>query len=265
LNANTVRDYISYSAISTYRSCPLKYKFRYIDGLPSETIPASLVFGTAIHAAIEEYFMAKLSGDSPVTREKMLEVYHASWATNDQSSLQLGKSETVESLEALASRMIDTFLASSLTKLEGRILGVEETLRGPLLEGVPDLLGVVDLLIESENTLSVIDFKTSRSTWTLDQAIDSSEQLLLYCDLVGRLMPEKNLRLRFAVLTKTKVPEVQQIDLPFSQERLDRTKKSIGVIWKAIESGNFYPNPSVMQCTGCGYRKECAAWPQPPT
>jgi hypothetical protein len=29
----TGRDYISWSAISTFRTCPLKYKFRYIDGL----------------------------------------------------------------------------------------------------------------------------------------------------------------------------------------------------------------------------------------
>ncbi len=32
----TGRDYISWSAISTFRTCPLKYRFRYIDGLPEE-------------------------------------------------------------------------------------------------------------------------------------------------------------------------------------------------------------------------------------
>ena len=28
------RDYLSYSAVRTFQGCPLKYRFRYIDGLP---------------------------------------------------------------------------------------------------------------------------------------------------------------------------------------------------------------------------------------
>jgi len=39
----TGRDYVSWSAISTFQTCPLKYKFRYVDGLPEESasIPTS--------------------------------------------------------------------------------------------------------------------------------------------------------------------------------------------------------------------------------
>lgn len=263
MNANVTRDYISYSAISTFRSCPLKYKFRYIDGLPSQTVPSSLVFGSAIHCAIEEYFRAKLAGEPPLSRETMLAAYHRSWQTCDMNTVELGKNETLDGLTSLAGRMIDAFLESSLTQLEGHILGVEETLRGMLLDGMPDLLGIVDLLVETDESLTVIDFKTSRSSWSLDHAIDSSEQLLLYCDLVRRMVPGKTLRLKFAVLTKTKEPVIQQIDLPFREEQLNRTKRAVKAIWTAIETGNFYPNPSPMQCTGCSYRNECAAWPNP--
>jgi hypothetical protein len=34
------RDYISYSAISTYQQCPLKFKFRYLDQLPEDAVSA---------------------------------------------------------------------------------------------------------------------------------------------------------------------------------------------------------------------------------
>lgn len=37
----TGRDYVSWSAIATFRTCPLKYKFRYIDGLPEESVSAA--------------------------------------------------------------------------------------------------------------------------------------------------------------------------------------------------------------------------------
>ena len=39
----TGRDYVSWSAISTFRTCPLKYKFRYIDGLPEESVSSALI------------------------------------------------------------------------------------------------------------------------------------------------------------------------------------------------------------------------------
>ena len=32
------RDYLSFSAIRTYQTCPLKYFFKYIAGLPEESI-----------------------------------------------------------------------------------------------------------------------------------------------------------------------------------------------------------------------------------
>ena len=38
------RDYVSWSAISTFRTCPLKYKFRYVDGLPEESVSSALVW-----------------------------------------------------------------------------------------------------------------------------------------------------------------------------------------------------------------------------
>ena len=45
----TGRDYVSFSALSTYQRCPLQHHFRYVAGLPEATVSASLVFGSAIH------------------------------------------------------------------------------------------------------------------------------------------------------------------------------------------------------------------------
>ena len=40
----TGRDYVSWSALSTFRTCPLKYKFRYVDGLPEESVSSARVW-----------------------------------------------------------------------------------------------------------------------------------------------------------------------------------------------------------------------------
>ena len=123
-----------------------------------------------------------------------------------------------------------------------------------------DLLGRVDLLLETEDAVVVQDFKTSRSAWNEYQAEDQSEQLLLYADLVRRLVPGKQLRLQFAVITKAKSPKVQLLEANFDESKLERTKRVFENVWSTIQSGHFYLAPSPMQCPGCGYRDLCAAW-----
>ncbi|MBA4015746.1 MAG: hypothetical protein C0483_01015 [Pirellula sp.] len=42
--------------MTTYQGCPLRYYFRYIAGLQERTVSASLIFGSAIHCAVEHHF-----------------------------------------------------------------------------------------------------------------------------------------------------------------------------------------------------------------
>jgi len=43
---------VSYSQISTYLNCPLRYRFQYVENRPQERISIALPFGSAIHMAI---------------------------------------------------------------------------------------------------------------------------------------------------------------------------------------------------------------------
>ena len=258
--APPTRDYLSYSAVRTFQSCPLKYRFRYVDGLPEECVSSALVFGSAIHAAVEFFYQQQLAGEEPPDLDSLLDVYQQSWQDRGENTVRFGKQETADSLHRLAERMLGKFLESDLAKPEGRILGVEEELRGQLSAELPDLLGRIDLLLETDDAVIVQDFKTSRSAWTDQQAEDQSEQLLLYADLARRLVPGKQLRLQFAVITKAKMPKVQLLETEFDENRLNRTKRVFESVWSAIQTGHFYPAPSPMQCPGCGYRKQCSAW-----
>jgi putative RecB family exonuclease len=255
-----LRDYLSYSAVRTFQSCPLKYRFRYIDGLAEDCVASSLIFGSAIHAAVEFYFTRQLSGESAPSLDLLLDVYQQSWKDRAEEKIQFGKSETSDALHDMAHRMLEKFLASELIQPEGRIIGIEEGFRGVLIPGLPDLLGYVDLLLETNDAVIVRDFKTSRSAWDPQQAADQSDQLLLYADLVRQVMPGKQLRLQFAVLTKTRDPKIQLLETRFDESRLDRTKRVVESVWSAIQSGHFYPSPSPMQCPSCGYRTQCNAW-----
>ncbi|MFM7184894.1 MAG: RecB family exonuclease [Planctomycetota bacterium] len=254
------RDYISWSAISTFRTCPLRYKFRYVDGLPEESVSSALVFGTGIHTAVEQHFQAILSGDPKPDLDALLFAYRSAWLPHDPDTILFGSTETRTSLDALAARMLTAFLASEYAGVNGRVLGVEEEIRGMLVEGVPDLYGRVDLLTEDADTLTVTDIKTSRGKWSQEQVEDSGEQLLLYSYLASEISPGKKIQTRFLVLTKTREPVIEEHVREVNPAAVKRTLVGVERVWRAIESGVFYPSPSVMSCSSCGYREACRAW-----
>jgi putative RecB family exonuclease len=256
----TGRDYISWSALSTFRNCPLKYKFRYIDGLPEESVSAALVFGTGIHTAVEQHYQAILSGDPKPDLDALLFAYRSVWLPHDPDAIQFGSTETRASLDSLAGKMLTAFLNSPAASVSGRVLGVEEEMRGVLVEGVPDLYGRVDLLTEDSDSLVITDIKTSRSRWSAEQVEDSGEQLMLYAHLASEISPGKKIATRFLVLTKTKEPVVEEHVREVNPTAVKRTLAGVERVWRAIESGVFYPAPSTVTCSSCGYRAACRAW-----
>jgi putative RecB family exonuclease len=256
----TGRPYISWSAISTFRTCPLKYKFRYIDGLPEESVSAALVFGTGIHTAVEQHYQAILSGDPKPDLNALLFAYRSAWLPHDPDAISFGSSETRASLDALAARMLTAFLNSPAASVQGRVLGVEEEIRGMLVEGVPDLYGRVDLLTEDSDSLVITDIKTSRGKWSQEQVEDSGEQLLLYSHIASEISPGKKITTRFLVLTKTKEPQIEEHVREVEPGNVKRTLAGVERVWRAIESGVFYPAPSTVGCASCGYRAACRAW-----
>ena len=68
------------------------------------------------------------------------------------------------------------------------------------------------------------------------------------------------MKLSFVVLTKTKSPDIAVHEVTFDAEMLNRTLRIIEHVWKSILSENFYPVPSLMNCSSCPYRQRCTTW-----
>jgi putative RecB family exonuclease len=254
------RDHISYSSLSLYAACPLRWYFRYVAGLPEETVSASLVFGSALHKALETHFQELLNGSPAPGIDMLLGAFWDEWHTRDDQEVRLGKGEDLSSIGRLAERMLRAFQTSGLANPPGTIIGVEEELRGPLAPGLPDLLARVDLLIDVGDQLVLTDFKSAKSQWGDGQVAASAEQLLLYHELVAPIADGRPVKLIFAVLSKTKVPSLVLHPVTVDAARTERAKRIAERIWKAIQAGNIYPNPSSNQCPGCPYREPCRKW-----
>ena len=255
-----VRDYVSFSALSLYQRCSLRYYFRYVAQLPEGSISASLVFGRAIHRAIEFHFRELLAGNAPPDLDTLLAEFNEGWEEFPGEQITFPKTDTRDSLGHLAARVLTAFRDSEVAQPQGHILGVEEELRGQVLDGSPDLLARLDLLMTTESELTVTDFKTSKSAWSSDQVSDSAEQLLLYSELVRQRFPGLPLRLEFVVFTKAKKVAISRYIVPLDAARVTRTKRIAQRVWRAISAGHFIPSPSPMNCNGCPYRTPCRQW-----
>jgi putative RecB family exonuclease len=125
----TGRPYTSWSAITTYQACPLRYYFRYVEGLPEESVSASLVFGGSIHRAVEMHLRERLVGNPTPTLDALMAAYQDGWQEHE-AQVQFGKGDDQASLDDLARRMLTAFQASELAKPPGPIIGIEEELTG---------------------------------------------------------------------------------------------------------------------------------------
>ena len=256
----TLTDYVSFSALSLYQRCSLRYYFRYIVELPEESTSASLVFGRAIHRAIEHHFTELLAGNEPPDLDAMLAVFNAGWDETPAEQITFPKTDTRDTLARLADRVLTAFRDSDVAQPRGHIVGIEEELRGQIIDGAPDLLARLDLLMESDGILTVTDFKTSKSAWSGDQAADSAEQLLLYSEVVRQRFPGLPIRLEFVVFTKAKKVAISRYTVSLDAARVTRTKRVAQRVWRAISAGHFIPSPSPMNCNGCPYRTACRHW-----
>jgi putative RecB family exonuclease len=259
----TGRSYLSHSQLYLFRACPRKFAFQYVENARPDFVPSSLIFGGSIHAALELYFRAKLEGLA-VTLEALLSAYHDEWHKRPVTSgvpipVRFNKKETADTLHELASRMLTAFLASPLANPKGTILGIEEKLTIMLDANLPDLLTKVDLLTHTDGALHVIDFKTSRSSWTDQKAQESGDQLVLYGQNLGQMSRSMRLpiNLHFAVLTKHKVPRVQVLPVTADERRVEVMRDGVAQVWSAIQAGNFYPSPSPQNCSACPFKSRC--------
>ena len=262
----TGRSYLSWSQINSFRNCPMSFSFKYVRGEKPSFTSSNLLFGGAIHSALQFYFERRLEGDT-TSIDELVEAYRVAWHQRIEEQgdmpVRYGKGEDAEKLSSVARGLLEVFMASPLAEPAGDVIAIEERLSGSVGTDIPDLLAIVDLAYMDDDGLHVLDFKTSRSKWSDAKVNESGEQLRLYRELARRLVDDGTpVHLHFGVLVKTKTPSAQQLDVPEAALSDTDIADAIRPVWKAITLGIDYPSPSAMGCSGCPFKNRCPAHPR---
>lgn len=123
-----------------------------------------------------------------------------------------------------------------------------------------DLVGTLGLLERDAEGLVLVDLKTSARKYT-DLQVEASLQLSVYSYAVGlsSFAGGDGVRLRFDVLTKTRVLELHRYWATRDRAANVRLFRLVAEVLGAIEAGVFQPIVG-WQCEDCVFRSKCWAW-----
>lgn len=215
---------LSWSAISTYLTCPLKYKFQYIDGL-EERPRAAQSFGRSLHSALEFFF----SRIDPPTIKEVLDYYDRHWepggykdAAEEQRFRDLGR----EILVDFSNIHLRDFRSS---------LAVEHRFTTEI-DGIP-IKGYIDRLeANPAGGLVIIDYKSNFSPITPED-VRESDQLALY-----QLALEQAAGRRVHALQLYHLRSLTPVQIPaHSEGRLAQVRATIHSVSEGIQRGRFEP------------------------
>lgn len=255
-------DHLSWSGITTYRQCPRKFAFRYVEQAPAEFTPASLTFGSAFHHTFQHLHQARLTGLPIPSEGDLMDAFDAGWHAETEKGppVKFGKEETLESLHELAERMVGAYRRHVLEGPHGgHVLAIEEAERFRLLPDVPPIEMRLDLLEIQGEDLIVSDLKTSRSAWNDDKVRENLPQLVLYAHGLLPLIRDlgvKRVVPKFIIVTKAKAPKVQVLEPKATKYDAQKLKHTVADTWAAVQAGIFMQHEG-WQCAQCPYKTRC--------
>jgi superfamily I DNA/RNA helicase len=230
---------VSFTALSTYRTCPRLARYRYrlrlpaIEGFherdtgddaePSEWALEPAAFGSLVHKALEVWGQARIDA-GPIEIEAALQ--SALRDFDEANDADIRKARAV--------------LARAVSALDGMMLIAAETKFEHEVDGVA-LAGVVDAIVEDPNgAIDVIDYKTGTLLGDEHYAL----QLDLYARAIRARYPDRAVRARILRLSES---EAQWRDpVPMARGELEELLRQSN----GFKSDEPRPGP---QCPSCPY------------
>lgn len=245
---------ISVSQINLYLTCSLKYRFQYIDRLPRPTIPENMVFGSAIHAAIEWLHKERKRGRTPPLDE-VLRVFEADWTAQfiGQPPVEDEAHLIVKGKELLAH-----YYHGAPERIRESELYFQLPLVNPATGEVLDLplRGVIDL-VQDDDTID--EFKTSRKRFPVD-ALPDNIQLTAYSYAFEKLYGRPPKELRLINFLKTKNADID-VQVTWREARDYERLFYLGKeVVKGVRNGIFIPHRGCWMCSDCEYQEDCREW-----
>jgi len=257
--------HISFSQLATYLICPMRFSHQYVWGTPHESKPAALVFGKAIHRAIEEYYRSLKETGEIIPAEHMESVFNQTISDEVEATeveLTFKNGDDIESFREQGTELLRLFHSEVEPQ---KIMAVEF----PFSASIPDLdgenmlpvklVGVWDLVeADTDGTYVIGELKTAGQKFS---SIRLEHDLQATCysyaaTKMGLAKTPDGCLIRYDVLVKTKKPAFERYFVVRTESDHQRLIHTINQVHRAIEERIFFRQTG-WQCGDCQFRKTC--------
>lgn len=236
--------YISYTHLSTYQQCPLKYKFHFIDGLGTlyRQERPYFSFGDSVHQALAKFF--RINDFSQRTLDMLQNLLKQSWNSKGYAS----KEEEAD-WKSQALSVLGKFYKTADTK--AKPLYLEDFFHISIVDNI--LAGRIDRIDKTADGYEIIDYKTNRTLPSAEN-LEDDLQLAIYqlaCAKKYKIIANK---LSFYFLNFD-----QKMTLTRNEADISKTEKKILSLSDTIRADKeFKPTPNPF-CNWCDYNVICPA------
>lgn len=245
----------SYSALSTFLTCPLKYKYQAIDRIKTPQSPEQ-AFGSLIHRTLK-YAHTPSSKGYP-NKEEVINFFSQNWDNGAFQREEGGRGFFEDGIGIL-----NSYLSSLSEEEKKKSIALEH--RFIVKVGDHTLGGAIDRIDRTDHGFEIIDYKTSRKI-PPQKEIDNDLQLSIYLrafisqwpSLFEKLDDTTDIRLSLNYLrhglrlstTRTK-EDLKKID--------EQILAIIQKVEEAAQEERFEPHLNAL-CDWCDYQKICPLW-----
>jgi DNA helicase-2/ATP-dependent DNA helicase PcrA len=252
-------DYLSYSQIETFQTCPLHYKLKYIYKLPTPP-SASQSFGTAMHATLKNFYEAVSAGKKP-TDKLLFGLLKDNWIKEGYSDKKHEHDFFEKGKLYLSGFLREGFNRKVLPAVmeQSFVLPLNNESRIKNHGGILKIGGKIDRVdILPDGTIEIIDYKTG-ATIPTQRDVDKNLQLSFYALAASKIptepfgkAPEKiKLSLYF-------LDQQQKFSTTRTVKQLEEATEEIFKIRDEIEKSDFRCSGHIF-CQNCEYSLFCRA------
>lgn len=234
---------LSASAVETYETCPLRFKFEREWKLGRE-VHAAMQYGAAMHRVLRTYYDSARAGRTK-TDEELLQIFR-----DDEGIAGIQEEYQRELYLKQGIEQLSAFLATSRSDSAPEVLHTEEwfdvQIAGTKVAGRIDR---IDRL--PDGRVNIVDYKTGKAREQEDA--DDSLQLSIYA-----MAAEQKWGYRVGELLFHNLEGNQAVASKRTEFQLEDARERVKAVARGIADGNFKPNPD-FHCTFCAFQGLCPA------
>ena len=234
---------LSASDLDLYLTCPLKYKFRRVFGIPQEPT-INQRFGILIHNVLERFHKDSEEGEGEGL-ERLMSLFETGWRRSG-----FGSSDDELQFRDRARAAMRLYWERE-SESEGEPVWLER--KFDIRIGPHHVRGRVDRVDRlADGSYELIDYKTGLRK--SEAELESDLQLALY-----RLAAREAWDLEASSGSYYYVLDADKVAAPAKADDAERVEQTVLEVGEGVLGQDFEPRPSPTTCSWCDYRLVCPA------